>query len=160
MEDCLSLPGLRWEDSISLRTDEYEAIYTYNDKYMRWFIRQSIKGDRVRGFNQYYESKICDSVLKMLSEEIDVKGFIFDNTEAYLYYKNKHLESFEKENESKFNEYRIIDVDEMQNYINSQKSDLPVHQLLKQIKLIDLLREFDAVSSYPSAMWDKSQSED
>ena len=52
MKDCLSLPGLGWKYFNSLRTSEDEAIYTYNDKYMRWFVRQSIKGGRVCAFNQ------------------------------------------------------------------------------------------------------------
>ena len=35
MKDCLSLPGLGWKYFNSLKTDEDEPIYTYNDKYMR-----------------------------------------------------------------------------------------------------------------------------
>ena len=54
MKDCLSLPGLGWKYFNSLRTEEDEPIYTYNDKYMRWFIRQSIKGGRACAFNQFY----------------------------------------------------------------------------------------------------------
>ena len=54
MKDCLSLPGLGWKYLNSLRTEEDEPIYTYNDKYMRHFVRQSIKGGRVCAFNQYY----------------------------------------------------------------------------------------------------------
>ena len=52
MKDCLSLPGLGWKHFNSLRTEEDEPKYTYNDKYMRWFVRQSIKGGRVCAFNQ------------------------------------------------------------------------------------------------------------
>ena len=63
-KDCLSLSGLGWKYFNSLRTEEDEPIYTYNDKYMRWFVRQSIKGGRVCAFNQYYESKHCDDILK------------------------------------------------------------------------------------------------
>ena len=56
MRDCLSLPGLGWKYFSSLRTEEEEPIYTYNDKYMRWFVRQSIKGARICAFNQFYKS--------------------------------------------------------------------------------------------------------
>ena len=35
MKDCLSLPELGWKKFNSLRTEEDEPIYTYNDKYMR-----------------------------------------------------------------------------------------------------------------------------
>ena len=52
MKDCLSLPGLGSKYFISLRTEKYQPIYTYNDKYMRWFVRQSMKEGRVCAFNQ------------------------------------------------------------------------------------------------------------
>ena len=61
MKDCLSLPGLGWKYFNSLRTEEDEPIYAYNDKYLRWFVRQSIKGGQVCAFNQPYKSKICDN---------------------------------------------------------------------------------------------------
>ena len=35
MKDCLCLPGLGWKFFNSLRTEEDEPIYTYNDKNMR-----------------------------------------------------------------------------------------------------------------------------
>ena len=51
MKDCLSLPGLGWKKFNSLRTEHDGPIYTYNDKYMRWFIRQSEKGGQVCVFD-------------------------------------------------------------------------------------------------------------
>ena len=106
MKDCLSLPSLGWKFFNSLRTEEDEPIYTYNDKYMRWFVRQWIKGGRVCAVNQYYISKVCDDLLKILSEELDVKGNDYDIIEVHLNYMNKHFKSYEKEYESKFNGYR------------------------------------------------------
>ena len=90
MKYCLSLPGLGWKCFSSLRTEEDEPIYTHNDNYMRWLVRQSIKIARVCAFNQYYKSKICDDILKIISEELNVNGNIYDLIEAYLNYKNKH----------------------------------------------------------------------
>ena len=52
MTDCLSLQGLGWKNFNSLGTEEDEPIYFYNDTYMRWFVRQSIKRGRVCAFNQ------------------------------------------------------------------------------------------------------------
>ena len=66
MKDRLSLPGLGWKYFNSLRTEEDEPIYTYNDKYMRWFVSQSTKRGPVRAFNHYYKSKICDDILKII----------------------------------------------------------------------------------------------
>ena len=53
MTDCLSAPGLGWKYFNDMRDEHDEPIYTYNDNYMRWFVRQSIKGGRVCAFNQY-----------------------------------------------------------------------------------------------------------
>ena len=52
MRNCSSLPGLGWDNFRSLRTEEDEPTYTYIDKYMRDFVRPSIKGGRVCAFNQ------------------------------------------------------------------------------------------------------------
>ena len=155
MKDCLSLPGLSWKYFNSLRTEEDEPIYTYNDKYMRWFVRQSIKGGRVCAFNQYYKSKHCDDILKIINRELAVKGTVYDTIEAYMEYKNKHFKIFEKEYERQFIDYRDEDIEEKENYINEKLNQLPIHRLIKQINLDELLWDFDATSLYPSAMWDE-----
>ena len=80
----------------SLRTEEDEPIYTYNDKYMRWFVRRSIKRGRVCAFNQYCKSKISDDILKTISEDLIVNVTIYDIVEAYLEPKNKYLEIFQR----------------------------------------------------------------
>ena len=49
---CLSTPGLGWKNFNSLRTEDDEPLYKYNDKYMRHSVRQSIKGGRVCALNQ------------------------------------------------------------------------------------------------------------
>ena len=64
---------------------------------MTLFVRQSKKGGRVCAFNQFHKSKICDDILKIFSEELNVKGKVYDIVEAYLYYKNKHFKTYEKE---------------------------------------------------------------
>ena len=54
-----------------------------------------------------------------------------------------------------FIDYRNESIEEKEKYINEKLSDLPIHQLIKQLKIIELLWDFDCVSLYPSAMWDK-----
>ena len=155
MKDCLSLPGLGWKIFNSLRTEEDEPIYTYNDKYMRWFVRQSIKGGRVCSFNQYYKSKHCDDILKIINNELAVKGTVYETIGAYMEYKNKHFKIFEKEYEDQFDDYRDENVEEKEKYISEKLSNLRLHKIIKRIELIHLLWDFDAVSLYPSAMWDE-----
>ena len=120
MKDSLSLPGLGWKYFNSLRTEEDEPIYTYDDKYMRWFVRQSINGGRVCSFNQYYKLKHCDDILKIINKEVAVKGTLYDTIEVYMEYKNNHFKIFEKEYESQFDDYRDENVEEKELYINKK----------------------------------------
>ena len=157
MKDCLSLPGLGWKYFNSLRTEEDEPIYTYNDKYMRWFVRQSIKGGRVCAFNQYYKSKHYNDIKRILSKEFEFEedANIYEVIEEYLKYKKKYCDVYKKEYENQFNDYRDENEDEKEKYINKKLGDLRIHKLLKQLNLIDILWDFDATSLYPSAMWDE-----
>ena len=117
-----------------------------------------MKGGRVCTFNQYFKTKKCDDddVSKVISEELNVKGNIYYIIETYENYKIKHFKILEKDYENHFNDYRDEDEEEKEKYINEKLSKLPIHQLIKQIKLDDLLWDFDAVSLYPSAMQDKN----
>ena len=156
MIDCLSLPSLGFNYFNSLRTDQDELIYTYNDKYMRHFVSQAAYGGRVCAFNQYSKSKICDDILNIVTKELNVEGLTYEKIEAYMNYKNEQYKVFEKEYEDQFDEYRKENVDEKENHINEKLTQLRIHQLLKQLQLNDLLWDFDCTSLYPSAMWDKS----
>ena len=151
MKDCLSLPRLGLKYFKSLRTEEDEPMYIYNDKYMRWFVRQAAYGGQVCAFNQYYKSKSCQDILKIISKELCVKGNDCDFKEAYMEYKNKHFEIFEKEYEDQSIDFRNENVEK---YINEKLSNLRLHKIIKRTELIHLLWDFDAVSLYPSAMWD------
>ena len=122
---------------------------------MRWFVRQSIKGGRVCAFNQHYKSKHCDDIIKNINKELAVKGTVYDTIEAYMEYENKHFKVFEKENEDQFDDYRLENVEEKEKYINEKLSEFRRHKIIKRIELIHLLRDSDAVSLYPSAMWDE-----
>ena len=135
MKDSLWAPGLGWRYFNSLRTEEDEPIYTSNDKYMRHFVRQSIKGGRVCAFNQYYESKLSKEVLEILSRELKVKGNVYDIIDDYTKYKNDHLKIIKKEYGSKFDDYRDIDEEEMNNHINKKLGELPIHKILQQLSL-------------------------
>ena len=155
MKDSISAPILGWKFFNSLRDENDEPIYTYNDEYMRHFVRRSIKRSQVCAFNQYYQSKNCVDVLKIISEKINVKGNIYDNIEAYMRQKNILLKFIKEENESKFDEYRKTDEEQMENYIKKELRELPIHHSLKQLSLNEILWDFNAVSLYPSATSDE-----
>ena len=121
---------------------------------MRRFVRQSIKGGRVCGFNQYYKSKICDEVLKILSEELNVKVYVYDIIEALLKYKNDDLKNAKAENENRFIDYRDIDEDKLEKYIDKKLGELPLHQFLQRLSLNVLFWSYDGNRLYPSALSD------
>ena len=84
-----------------------------------------------------------------------LKGSFYDIIDGCLIYKNNQLRINEKEYGSKFNDYRHIDVEEKEIFINDKLSILPIHQILKQINLSDVLWNSDTVSLYASDLWDK-----
>ena len=69
---------------------------------MRWFVRQAAYGGRVCAFNQFLKSKICDNVLNIISEQVNVKENIYDFNEVYMDYKNEYFKISEKEYPNQF----------------------------------------------------------
>ena len=57
-KDCLTEASLGWKCFGTYNKDR--EFYTFNDKYVRDFIRRSIKGGRVGAYIRYFESKQFD----------------------------------------------------------------------------------------------------
>ena len=72
MKNSLILPALANKYFHSLWDESDEPIYTYNDEFMRHFVRQSIKGGRCSALNQYYKSNISNEVFNFVSKEEDI----------------------------------------------------------------------------------------
>ena len=155
MKNCLSLPSLGWKYYNCMRTEENEPIYSYTDKYMRHFVRQSIKGGKVGAFNQYFESTISDKIFKTIMEELNVQETKYEIIEKYAEYIKDIKLQYEKEYDSQFDDYRKINIKEKDKYINKKLSQLPISMKMKEFNRDDLLMAFDATSLYPSAMYDE-----
>ena len=69
--------------------------------------------------------------------------------------KNHHVKIIKTVYQSKSNDYRDIDEEEMKSYIIKNLGDFPIHKSLQELSLKNLLRDFDAVSLYPIAMSDE-----
>ena len=74
MKNSITLPSLEKIFFKSLRDENNEAIYNYNDEFMIHFVRQSIKGGRCLVLNQNYKSNISDEVFNNISKELDING--------------------------------------------------------------------------------------
>ena len=71
-------------------------------------------------------------------------------------YTNKQRKIIEDEYDSKFKDYRDIDVEERTEHINKELNKLPIHKKLQILNHNDVVMDFDATSFYPSAMWDQN----
>ena len=90
MKNSLTSPSLANRYFNSLRIENDEPIYTYNDEYMPDFVRQSIKGGRSSALNQCYNSAISDEVFNIISKELDINGSICEFLDKYFEFTNKH----------------------------------------------------------------------
>ena len=60
-----------------------------------------------------------------------------------------------KKYENQFDDSRDETEEDKEKYINKKLGDLTIHKLIQKIELTHLLWVFDAVSLYPSAMWEE-----
>ena len=152
MKNCLTLPSLANKYFNSLRDENEEPIYTYNDKFMRDFVRQSIKGGRCSALNQYYKSNISDEVFNIISKEIDINGNVCEILERYFEYTKKHRKIIEDEYDPQFSVYRDKNEEERTKHFNKELNKLPIHKNLEKLSHNDVMIDFDATTLYPSAM--------
>ena len=87
-------------------------------------------------------------------KELNVNGNICEILEKYFEFLNKHEKQYEKEFDSKYDDYR--DIDQKEKYVNKKLNMLPIHKELSKLNSNKTQMDFDATSLYPSAMWDKN----
>ena len=126
---------------------------------MRNFVRQSIKGGRCSALNQYYRSNISQEVFNIISKELNVNGKdnVCEFIDKYFEYTNKQRKITEDEYDSKFEDYRDIDVEERTEHINKELNKLAIHKKLQKLNVDNnVMMDYDGNSLYPSAMWDEN----
>ena len=65
MKDCLTGASRGWNCFRTYNKDR--EFHTLNDKYVRHFIRKSIKGGRVADFQTFFESNHCEEILNTIN---------------------------------------------------------------------------------------------
>ena len=158
IKNSLTLPSLANKYFNSLRDESDEPIYTYNDEFMRHFVRQSIKGGRCTALNQYYKSDISKEVFNIISKELNINDIdnVCEIINKYFEYTNEQRKIIEDKYDLQFNDYRDIDEQERSEHIKKELIKLPIHKKLQKLNLNDVMMDFDANSLYPSAMWDEN----
>ena len=158
LKNSLTLPSLANKYFNSLRDESDEPIYTYNDEFVRHFVRQSIKGGRFSALNQYFKSNLSQEVFNFISKELNVNGNdnVCDIIKKNFEYTNEQRKIIKDEYDSKFKDYRDIDEEERTKNINKVLNKLPIHKKLQKLNPNDVMMDFDATSLYPSAKWDEN----
>ena len=153
IKDCLTEASLGWKCFGTYNKDR--VFYTFNDKYVRDFIRKSIKGGRCGAFNRYFESKQCEEILNIIKKHLKIKdneiSIIIDK---YLKYINTKREEFKLEFKNGEKDYRKINTKELDDFLNKKLGELEISKELQKINKDDLLVSYDFNSLYPSALVD------
>ena len=124
MKDSLILAISAIKYFHSLRDENDKPIYLYNDEYLRYFVRKSIKGGRFEVLIQYYKSPFSDEVFDIFWKELKDSVNICDILDENFDYENKHKKIFQKEYKSQFEEYRHIKPGEKAKCINNKLGKL------------------------------------
>ena len=90
------------------------------------------------------------SFLILFQKKTNVNGNICDLLENYDF-----LKKYEKQNAKEFDSKFDNNHEEKTEYVNNELNMLPIHEELSKIDLFKSRMDFDATSSFPSAMWDE-----
>ena len=155
IKDCLTEASLGWKCFGTYNEDR--EFYTFNDKYVRDFIRKSIKGGRVGAFNRYFESKQCEEILNNIKKPLKVNDNEISNIiDKYLKYINTKRDEFKLNFENIEKDYRKIKKKELDKFLGKKLGNLEISKELQKINKDDLLVSYDFNSLYPSAQIDKN----
>ena len=155
IKDCLTEASLGWKCFGTYNKDR--DFYTFNDKYVRDFIRKSIKGGRVAALNRYFESNQCEEILHIIKKHLKINdngiSIIIDGCLKYI---DTKRDEFKLEFENGKKDYRKVNKKELDKFLEKKLGELEFSKDLQKINKDDLLVSYDFNSLYPSAQIDKN----
>ena len=155
IKDCLTEASLGWKCFGTYNKDR--EFYTFNNKYVRDFIRKSIKGGRCGAFIRYFESNQCEEILNTIKKHLKINDNEISNIiNDYLKYINSKRDEFKTEFENGEKDYRKINKKELDKFLERKLGGLEISKELQKINKDDLLVSYDFNSLYPSAQIDKN----
>ena len=102
---CLTEASLGWKCFGEFNKDR--EFYTFNDKYVRDFIRKTIKSGEIAAFNRYFESNQCEEILNTIQKHLYKKdNEILKIVDEYLKYFKIKRDEFRLEIENGEKDYR------------------------------------------------------
>ena len=154
IKDCLTEASLGWKCFGTYNKDR--EFYTFNIKYVRDFIRRSIKGGRVAALNRYFESNQCEEILNTIKKHLKKNNELSNIIDKYLNYINTKHDEFKLEFVNGEEDYRKINNKELDKFLDNKLGELNISKELQKINKDDLLVSYDFNSLYPSAQIDKN----
>ena len=155
IKDCLTEASLGWKCFGTYNKDR--EFYTFNDKYVRDFIRKSIKGGRCGAFVRYFESNQCEEILSTIKTNLKINDNEISNIiDEYLKYITTKRKEYTLAFENGEKDYRKINKKELDKFLERKLGELEISKELQKIDKDDLLVSYDFKSLYPSAQIDKN----
>ena len=155
IKDCLTEASLGWKGFGTYNKNR--EFYTFNDKYVRDFIRKSIKGGKVAALNRYFESIQCEKILNIIEKHLKINDNEISNIiDKYLKYINTKRDEFKIKFENNEKDYRKKIKKDLDKFIDKKLGELEISKELQEINKDDLLVSYDFNSLYPSAQIDKN----
>ena len=154
IKDCLTEASLGWK--CFGKYIKNKEFYTFNDKHVRSFIRNSRKRGRCGDFNRYFESNQFDGIMSTIKKHLKTNDNEISNIiDEYLKYINTKRDEYTLEFENGGKDYRKINKKELDNFLERKLGELNISKELQKINKDDLLVSYGFNSSYPSAQIDK-----
>ena len=155
IKGCLTEASLGWKCFGTYNQDR--EFFTFNEKYVRDFLRKSIKGGRAGAFNRYFESSHCEEILNITKKHLKIKdNEVSKIVVEYLKYINTKRDEFRLEFENGEKDYRKINNKELDKFLDTKLGELEISTELQKINKDDLLVSYDFNSLYPTAQIDKN----
>ena len=119
IKDCLTEANLGWKCFGTYNKDR--DFYTFNDKYVRSFIRKSIKGSRCGAFIRFFESNQCEEILITIKKHLKIDdNEISKIIDKYLKYISTKRDGFKTEFENNEKDYRKINKKKLEKFLEKK----------------------------------------
>ena len=131
IKDCLTEASLGWKGFGTYNKDR--EFYTFNDKYVRDFIRRSRKGGRCGAFIRYFESNQCEEILNTIKKHLKTTDNEISNViDEYLNYISSKRKEYTLEFENGEKNYRKINKKELEKFRDKKLGELNISKELQK----------------------------
>ena len=153
IKDCLTEASLGWKCFGTYNKDR--EFYTFNNKYVRNFIRKSIKGGRCGAFIKYFVSNQCEEILNTIKKHLKINDNEISNIiDEYLKYITTKRKEYTLAFENGEKDYRKIIKKELDKFLERKRGELEISTELQKINKDDILVSYDFNSLFPIAQID------